>query len=68
MRAVSEKEITIARSSPSMASTTFLAASLALASRLGATSVADMLPELSIIRTNRWPVVPVPLTCGPERL
>ena len=30
-------------------------------------SVALMLAELSIIRTNRCPVAPVPLTCGPAR-
>ncbi len=51
----------MARSSASISLTTFLAACLAFASRLGATSVAAMLAELSIKSTNRWPWPAAPL-------
>ena len=57
--------MTIARSSLSMSLMTFLACSLAFASRFGAMSVADMLAEQSIMSTNRCPWPAVPLIRGP---
>ena len=57
----------MARSSLSIEVTTFLAFSLAFSSRLGGTSVAAMLAELSIMSTYRCPWPPVPLLRNPAR-